>query len=136
MSEAFSTRRDIFVLDNYFSLPPKMPSTSKESRIILALQALQNDKKLSIRAAAKAYGVSQATLGRRRAGKPARDDTTPKSKNLTLSEEEAIVRYIIELVARAFPPRLCGVEDMANQLLRKRNAPPVGKLWAHRFVKR
>ncbi|KAL2022201.1 hypothetical protein VTK56DRAFT_6030 [Thermocarpiscus australiensis] len=28
------------------------------------------------------------------------------------------------------------MEDMANQLLRVRGAPPVGKLWAHRFVKR
>ena len=29
-----------------------------------------------------------------------------------------------------------GVEDMANQLLRVRDTPPVGKLWAHNFVKR
>jgi hypothetical protein len=28
------------------------------------------------------------------------------------------------------------VEDMANQLLRVRDASPVGKLWAHNFVKR
>jgi hypothetical protein len=57
-------------------------------------------------------------------------------KKLTQSEEEAIVQYVIELDARAFPPRLSGVEDMANQLLRVRNAPPVGQLWAHRFVRR
>ena len=31
---------------------------------------------------------------------------------------------------------MCGVEDMANQLLRVRDAPPIGKLWAHRFVQR
>ena len=136
MSGALSTRRDTFVLNNHLFLPSKMPSTSKESQMILALQALQNDKKLSIRAAAKAYGVSQATLGRRRAGKPARCDTAPKSKKLTLLEERTIVQYIIELSTRAFPPRLCGVEDMANQLLRVRDAPPVGQLWAHRFVKR
>jgi hypothetical protein len=113
-----------------------MPSTSKEAQIILALKALENDKNLSIRAAAKIYGVARKTLERRRAGKPARRDTTPNSKKLTQSEEEAIVQYIIELSARAFPPRLSGVEDMANQLLRVRDAPPVGKLWAHRFVKR
>ena len=113
-----------------------MPATLKEGQIILALQALQNDKTLSVRAAAKIYGVSQATLGRRRAGKPARCDITPNSKKLTQSEEKALIRYIIELNARAFPPRLSGVEDMANQLLRVRDAPPVGKLWAHRFVKR
>jgi hypothetical protein len=113
-----------------------MPATLKKGQIILALQALQNDKNLSVRAAAKIYGVSQATLGRRRAGKPARCDITPNSKKLTQPEEEAIIRYIIELNARAFPPRLSSVEDMTNQLLRVRDAPPVGKLWAHRFVKR
>jgi hypothetical protein len=102
----------------------------------LALGALQNDKNLSVRAAAEIYGVARKTLGRRRDGKRARCDSTPKSKKLTQSEEEAIVQYIVELSTRAFPPRLCGVEDMANQLLRVRDAPPVGQLWAHRFVKR
>lgn len=113
-----------------------MPCTSKECQIILALQALQNDKNLSERAAAKIYGVDRRTLGRRRAGKPARHDTTPKSRKLTKLEEEAIVQYVLELDARSFPPRLSGVEDMANHLLRIRDAPPVGQLWAHRFVKR
>jgi len=28
------------------------------------------------------------------------------------------------------------VEDIANRLLRKRDAPPVGKRWAYNFVKR
>ncbi|KAL2125942.1 hypothetical protein VTI74DRAFT_2180 [Chaetomium olivicolor] len=76
------------------------------------------------------------TLIRRRAGRPARRDTTPNSRRLTNSEERAIVQHVIELSARAFPPRLRGVEDMANQLLRARDAPPVGKLWAHNCVKR
>ena len=113
-----------------------MPPASKEAWVILALEALQNDKNLSLRDAAKIYNVSRSTLTRRRDGKTARRDTTPGVKKLTQSEEEAIVRYIIELSARAFPPRLCGVEDMANQLLRVRDAPPVGQLWAHRFIKR
>jgi hypothetical protein len=59
----------------------------------------------------------------------------PKSRRLTDSEEEAIVQYITELYMRSFPPRLRGVEDMANYLLHVRDAPPVGKLWAHNFIK-
>ena len=105
-----------------------MPATLDEGRVILALQALQNDKNLSVSAAAKIYNVNRMTLTRRRAGKPARCDTTPNSKKLTQSEEEAIVQYTIELITRAFPPRLHSIEDIANQLLRVRNAPPVGKL--------
>ena len=113
-----------------------MPPPLKEARVILALEALQNDKNLSLRDAAKIYSVSRSTLTRRRNGKTARYNTTPGVKKLTQSEEEAIVQYIIELSTRCFPPRLSGVEDMANYLLRERNAPSVGQLWAHRFVKR
>lgn len=69
-----------------------MPSNSNEAQVILALQALQNDKNLSERAVAKIYGVDRRTLGRRR-------DTTPNSRRLTDSEEKAIVQYILELVA-------------------------------------
>ena len=111
-----------------------MPSPSNEAKIILALQALQKDEKLSVRAAAEIYGVSRKTLGRRRAGKPARRDIPANSRNLTDLEEQTIVQYVIELDTRAFPPRLCGMEDMTNHLQRERDAPPVGKRWAHNFV--
>jgi len=113
-----------------------MPSTSNEAKIILALQALEKDEKLSVRAVAKIYGVARKTLGRRRAGKPARRDSPANSRNLTDLEEQTIVQYVVELYTRAFPPRLGGVEDMANQLLYARDAPPVGKRWAYNFVKR
>jgi len=103
-----------------------MPSTSDESRVILALQALQNDKKLSVLAIAKIYNVNRMTLTRRRASRPTRRDTTPNSKKLTKSEEEAIVQYILKLDIRSFLLRLSGVEDMANHLLRVRDAPPIG----------
>ncbi len=96
--------------------------------MVLALEALEKDPKLRLRAAAKIYSVPYTTLYHRRAGRPPRRDTTPNSKKLTQSEEEAIVRYIIELYTRAFPPRLYGIEDMANELLRSRDTPPIGKL--------
>jgi len=113
-----------------------MPTPSKEARVILALEAVQNDKDLSLRAAARLYNIPYNTLRDRHAGKPARRDFPANSRNLTDLEEQTIVQYVIELSACAFPPRLCGVEDMANHLRRECNAPPVGKRWAHNFVKR
>ena len=113
-----------------------MGSPSKEARLLLALKAIENSEKLSIRAVAKLYNLPEATIRHRRAGRTARRDTTPNSRKLTQSEERAIIQYIIELSARASPPRLCGVEDMANQLRRVRDAPPVGQRWAYNFVKR
>ena len=105
-----------------------MASISNEARIILAIEAIEKTPKLSIQAAAKTYNVANRTIRRRLASKPAQRDTTPNSRRLTDSEENAIVQYVIELDAQAFPPRLHSVEDIANQLLCVYNALPVGKL--------
>jgi hypothetical protein len=111
-----------------FSHPPNMSPPSKEARVILALAALQNNKNLSLREAAKIYDVSRTTLTQRRASKPARRDIPANSRNLTDLEEQTIVQYIIELDARSFPLRLSSVEDIVNYLLRERDAPPVDQL--------
>ncbi|KAK1837529.1 transposase [Colletotrichum chrysophilum] len=69
-------------------------------------------------------------------GKLSRRDTIPNSRKLTELEEEKLVEYILDLDSRSFPPRISGVEDMANRLLADCDAPPVGKRWASNFVKR
>jgi hypothetical protein len=80
-------------------MPPQQTVSSSlyEARIILALEALQNNEKLSLGAAAKIYNVDHTTLFHRRAGQPARHDTVPNSRKLTELEEQTIVRYIVEL---------------------------------------
>ena len=113
-----------------------MSSIPYEARINLALEAVKENPKLSLFAASKIYSISYTTLYHRRAGRPTRRDIPANSRSLTDLEEQTIVQYVTELYARAFPPRLCGVEDMANQLRRERDAPPVGKRWAYNFVKR
>ncbi len=103
-----------------------MSSASKEARVILALQALQNDIKLSLRAAAKLYNVLVSTFGYRRTGRAVRRDLLANLRKLTNLEEETIVQYVIKLYKRAFLPQLSSVEDMANQLLRVYDAPFIG----------
>jgi hypothetical protein len=68
-----------------------MPSTSKEARVILALEAIENNLKLGIRAAAKLYDVLASTLCRRRGSQPIRYDIPANSRNLTDLEEQTIV---------------------------------------------
>ncbi|OAQ58122.1 restless-like transposase [Pochonia chlamydosporia 170] len=51
-------------------------------------------------------------------------------------EESTIIQYVLDLDSRSFPPRLCGVRDMANRLLADRDGAPVGPRWASNFVKR
>jgi hypothetical protein len=95
-------------------------STSNESRIILAIEALKNDPKLTERAAAGIYKVPRATLADRRARKLSRRHITANGRKLTNTEESVLLDRIIDLIKRGFPPRLEDIQDMANRLLRVR----------------
>ena len=111
-----------------------MESISAEARVILALEAIQKDNKLSIRAAAKIYNVPATTICHQCDSRTIQCNTIPNLKKLTNLEEQAIVQYIIKLSMQSFPPRLHSVKDIANNLLYIRDAPPVGKNWASNFV--
>ena len=113
-----------------------MELNSNESRVILALQALKNDPRFTLRRAATTYSVPLTTLYDRYHGRQSRRDIQPNCRKLTDLEESVIVRYILDLDSKGFPPRLCGVEDMANRLLAERNAGRVGPRWPSSFVKR
>jgi hypothetical protein len=94
---------------------------SKERQIQLALQALKQDATLSLRRAAAIYKVTHTTLSRRRAGQTPQADRWPKSRNLTKTKESVVVKHILNLISRGFPPRLTAVADMANSLRAERN---------------
>jgi hypothetical protein len=111
-----------------------MSQTSDEAIVLLALQAYRNNPKLSLRRAAGIYKISYWKLRRRQHGIHSTRDTTTKSRNLSDLEEQAIVRFILNLDSRGFPPRRDFVEGMANSLLADRDAPPVGIRWVHNFI--
>ena len=91
-----------------------MPQKHDESQVILALQAMQNDKNLSARAAGRIYHVDHVKLSCRQSGMQSRCNISANSRRLTDLEESTIVGYILDLDSKGFPPRLSGVEDMAN----------------------
>ena len=113
-----------------------MESTSLESRLLLAIQAIKQNQKLSIRVAVRTYNVPRTTLTYRMKGRHARQDVRVKSMKLTELEDNAVLKYILNLDERGFPPRLADVADMANVLLAERDAGRVEKHWASNFVKR
>jgi hypothetical protein len=41
--------------------------------------------------------------------------------NLTKTEEEVVVKHILKLITRGFPPRLAAVANIANSLRAERN---------------
>jgi hypothetical protein len=109
---------------------------TQEARIILAMEATRTTKKMNITRAAKTYNVPRSTLRDRLRGHVPLAERRNAQHKLTLTEEETLVRYILDLDSRGFPPRISGVEDMANLLLATRHASRVGKQWAYRFVQR
>jgi hypothetical protein len=68
---------------------------SNERQIYLALQALIQDAKLSLRRAAAIYNVDRTTLGQRRDGRPSQADRRPKSMNLTKLEEDVVTEHVL-----------------------------------------
>ena len=110
-------------------------SSNQEGRILLAIQAIKLYQFRSVRAAAIAYDVPPQTLRDRIKGTAPRCDTPSNTQRLTFQEEEAIVRYILNLDSRGFPPQLAAVQEMAD-LLAKRNVSPIGKNWTSNFITR
>jgi hypothetical protein len=62
-----------------------------EGQIILALQALEKDPTLSLRATTEIYAVHYTKLSRRRRGQQLRRDIPANSRKLTDLEESIII---------------------------------------------
>ena len=105
-----------------------MDSLSKERKIILVIQAIENNQNLNRRQAAKIYKVPITILCYRLNERTSRDDSRNGRQKLIKSEEEAIFQYVLDLDERAFPPRIISVEDIANFLLEKCDGGRIGKL--------
>jgi hypothetical protein len=113
-----------------------MPQKNDESQIVLALQAMQNDPKLSVRAAGKIYSIDHEKLSRRKRGILSRRDTLANLRKLSDLEESVLVQHILDLPAKGFPPGVSVVEDMANRLLAIRDQPRVRTRWPSNFINR
>ena len=67
-----------------------MGSSLNEGQLLLAIQALRKDPKLTPTTIARIYNVARTTLRERLGGKPARRDISTNSRKLTNSEESVI----------------------------------------------
>jgi DDE superfamily endonuclease/Tc5 transposase DNA-binding domain len=113
-----------------------MGLTWRESDLIQAVRTYRTRPHLKLSYLARVYHIPRTTLFNRLHGKPSRQETRPNSQKLTSLEESVIVRHILDLDSRSFPPRKSCVEDMANRILTDRNARRVGKNWTSNFVRR
>jgi hypothetical protein len=88
-----------------------MEPLPKESRKILALQALKNDARLSVRKAATIYEIPETSLRHRRAGMQPRRDVPANLRKLTDLEEKVLLERVLDLDARGFQPRLSDIRE-------------------------
>ena len=59
-----------------------------------------------------------------------------KMTKLTSAEEAAIVRHVLDLDLRGFPPTKALLRHMADKLLEARGGQPTGIRWPDNFIKR
>jgi hypothetical protein len=91
--------------------------TYKEGRITLALQAYKDSYFTSLRAAANAYDIPPSTLRSRVKGVSARYTIQPVNTKLSVTEETALIKWILSMDERGLPVRNSSIQQIANLLL-------------------
>src|SRR6266700_479668 len=90
---------------------------NQEGRIDLAISAYKNGQIPSISEAARTFEVPRTTLHYRIQGRVTSTAKNQKQHQLTPSEEESLVKWILDLDKRGRPPRHAYVQSMANHIL-------------------
>lgn len=114
----------------------------QEGRLLLAIQAIENGKYSSIRAAAEAFAVPRSTLQDRIKGHESRVVRRHHRHKFSEPEEKSMEEWLLSMDSRGFALTHAMCRDMANLLLRAREATPsettpkVGKNWVTDFIKR
>lgn len=101
---------------------PQLPS--EEGRIALAAAAVRKDKALPVRRAATLYDTPHSTLQGRLAGALPRAVSNATKRKLLPTEEQSLIRWILDLNQQGFSPQLIDVRRMANTLLAARGQVP------------
>ena len=104
-----------------------MSNGFQKSQILLAIETLQSDPKLTVNRATKIYEIPRTILRHRIKGIIAKPDSWNGRSILITFEEYVIIRYISQLDIRGFSPLKADMEDTANLLLAKRSIRRVGK---------
>ena len=114
----------------------KKNSAEQEGRILLAVSDLKNGKIRSVRQAAEIYNVSRSTLQNRVNGMAYRAEKRANNHKLTQFQEESLVKWVLDLNRRGFPPRHSYIRDMANYLLSQHGDQRVGDNWVYNLIQR
>jgi hypothetical protein len=92
-------------------MPPqtRTEKVRKEDRTVLALQALRKGQFSSNRAASRVYNVPKSTLDYHVQGRATRVELRANNHKLSITEEQALIQWILSMDERGYPPRICAV---------------------------
>ena len=122
-----------------FQTPQKQ--VYSEANIQKALSAIKNQEYSSIRKAALAFNIPNATLQSRMSGRKSRTEAHEAEQILSNAEEKTLARWITRLTRTGFPasPALAIEIRRGRVQLSKASAPtprPIGQKWLTRFKSR
>jgi hypothetical protein len=110
-----------------------------------AISAIKNNKYRSIRKAALAFNVPNATLQGRMSGRKSRATAHETQQVLSAAEEKTLSRWVTRLTRTGFPASPALAIEMAEEIRRGRvqlsrasapSSPPIGQKWLSRFKAR
>ena len=110
---------------------------SRESAIANAISDYNIGTYTTIAAAAQAYNIPRTTLNARLKGRQNRRVAHQQQQRLTPSQEEFLVRWILDEDSRGYPPSHSRAREMATRILvMNGDHHPLGKLWIPHFLER
>jgi hypothetical protein len=114
------------------------PDPSKTERIELAHIAWRDaNGQLSIKKAARIFGISYSTLRGRINGAVSKQQANQAMQRLTVAEEEAIRDWLLSMASWGWPIRVDRLRKMAVELLKdKGDTTDLGTHWTEQFLNR
>jgi hypothetical protein len=120
--------------------PHTQKSSQKEGRIDLAIHSIKKKQILSGRRAAKVFNVPRTTMRRRKKGIKPQEEAQLNNRLLSPIEEEELLRWILAMERRGFPPYVIDVKRLAERLIQRRGdtrrPTSIGKQWVYRLLTR
>ena len=111
--------------------------SSKEGRIVLAIQAFKKGQLSTLHAACRLYNAPYTTAITRMKGVTERRVSRPNGRKLTDLEEQTLEQWILAMVERGLPVGIQSIRIMANILLSKRASAEVvvvGQKWVYNYI--
>src|SRR5688572_20191000 len=109
---------------------PEDATHTPSSPVLRAVAAYRNATATRIRQAGEMYEVSYSTIRGRLQGRKRRHEAHIQEQILTPTEEKSLVKWVMYLAGKGFPPRVEMVTYMALKILKARDgASELGVHW-------